>query len=324
MRQPLHQDLSRWSTLPDLEYRGSNEWSSACPQCGGARGGTDKSDRFRMFGPEHGKNARGWCRRCGYFIWADEEARIDPAKIAEAEVLRQEYMMQEHRRITKKISDLEAAAFWRGYHEGMTEGQRQLWRNTGIDDYLIDYYKLGYVENKPYTHDGNEYQSPAMTIPHYDNGWHLTNVQYRLTNPTPGAGKYRMTAGIPASMFLTEPDDPVKGPCLLMEGAKKAIVTYQHIGKSQVVVVAVPSSSPSTDLLDRLKDCDPVYVCLDPDAFNRPENGGKPPVNRLASHLNADRTRIVSLPVKADDLFTMYGGTATDFMNYLSYARKPA
>ncbi len=322
MRQPLHPDLSRWANLPDLEYRGSNEWSSSCPQCGGA-GGHEKSDRFRMFAPSGGKNARGWCRRCGYFAWADEGAKIDPAKIAEAEIIRREYMLQEHERITQKIKALEQAAFWRGYHEAMTDQQRQLWRNAGIDNYLIDYYKLGYTLDKPYLHAGNEYHSPAMTIPHYGPSWHLTNVQYRLMTPEPGAGKYRMTAGIPAAMFITEPDEPLKGACLLMEGAKKAIVTYQNIGGKMVSIVAVPSSAPPAEMLVNIKDCDPVYICLDPDAFHAGQ-GLKPAVNRLARHVGRERARIVNLPVKADDLFVVHGGTAADFNQFIRHARAAA
>lgn len=324
MRQPLHPDLARWGNLPDLEYRGNHEWSSSCPQCGGEKGGSDKSDRFRMFAPSGGKNARGWCRRCGYFSWADDGAKIDPAKIAEAEIIRREYMLLEHDRITQKIKELERAAFWRGYHEAMTEQQRQLWRDVGIDNYLIDYYKLGYTSDKPYLFAGDEYHSPAMTIPHYGPSWHLTNVQYRLMTPEPGAGKYRMTAGIPAAMFITEPDEPIKGPCLLMEGAKKAIVTYQSIGNQRMAIVAVPSSSPQVEMLEQLKDCDPVYVCLDPDAYTPAAKGMKPAVNRLARHLGKERVRIVNLPVKADDLFVLHDGTAQDFQQFIRHARAAA
>lgn len=322
--QPLHQDLSRWSNLPDLCCRDDNEWSSACPQCGGGRGKGNLSDRFRMFGPGEGRNARGWCRQCGYFAWADEGTKIDPAKIAEAEVLRREYMLRERERIAKKIKALEEAAFWRGYHEAMTGQQRQMWRSTGIDDYLIDYYRLGYTQDRMYVHDGDEYHSPAMTIPHYGPSWHLTNVQYRLTNPVKGAGKYRMTPDVPAAMFITEPDQPLKGHCLLLEGAKKAIVTYQHIGDKGMTIVAVPSSSPATVLLEQLRDCEPIYICLDPDAYVPAKEGAVPPVNRLAKSLGKERAHIVNLPVKADDMFVLYGGTRSDFMNYLGYARAAA
>jgi hypothetical protein len=75
---------------------------------------------------------------------------------------------------------------------------------------------------------------------------------------------------------------------------------------------------PGAALIERLKECDPVYVTLDPDAYVA-EKGIKPAINRLASMLKG-RARIVKLPVKPDDLFTKFDGSANDFMNFTRQA----
>ena len=115
---------------------------------------------------------------------------------------------------------------------------------------------------------------------------------------------------------MTNPYDKPSGPTLLVEGAKKAIVAFDHI--DDLNIVAIPSKSPPKRLLGQLKDCDPIYIALDPDAYVA--DRGKPAVNRVVTKLGAERCRIVKLPCKPDDLFTMYGGAAEDFEHFIKQA----
>lgn len=317
----LPSELAHFSHLPDLAYRGSDEWSAACPKCGGANGRDDKSDRFRLFAASGGHGARCWCRRCNFFTWADQHDSKppDPARIKQAEELRQQLAEQEARRLRVRIAELQTAAYWQGWHDAMTEQQRQLWRAQGIDDGLQDWFRLGYVDGRQFYDGERPFVSPAMTIPHFDKGWQAVNVQYRMVNPPAGVGKYRYTAGLPAPLFLTEPDRELAGPTLLLEGAKKAIVVYAHLGVD-LNVIAVPSKMPGKDLIERLAECDPVYVALDPDAYQA-TGKSKPAVNRLA-RLIGSRARIVKLPCKPDDLFTRHKGNTNDFLGFLRVAAR--
>lgn len=325
MRQPLPAELAeKWGRLPHITYRGNGEWSASCPVCADAgHYGNDKPDRFRMFAAGHGKSARGWCRRCSFFEWADANSNIrpDPVKIKQQQELARQYAEAEARRIEAKIKALTDAAYWQGWHDAMSESQRQLWREQGIVDSLIDVYGLGYKPDHTYYHDGNKHHSPAMTIPHHEKG-QVVNVQYRLTRPVNGAGKYRQTAGLPAAMFLTEPDSDITGHVLVVEGAKKAIVTYQETGggycnKQKMTIVGIPSKTPSSDMLNKLVDCEPIYICLDPDAYGKDSSA-----RRMGEKLGAERVLFVRLPAKPDDLFTVYGLDSKAFSNYVRYATR--
>src|SRR5688572_33512064 len=96
--QPLPIDLARrWGNLPDMTYRGGNEWSSVCPQCGGGGRRHDKSDRFRLFAGEAGKNGRVWCRQCGYFAWADDDQKPPSREEMEAANRERARLMQAER-----------------------------------------------------------------------------------------------------------------------------------------------------------------------------------------------------------------------------------
>lgn len=328
---PLPQELSHYANLPDLQYRGNGEWSSACPVCGGAGKRNDRSDRFRLFAADAKGNGRAWCRQCGTFEWADAESnqRPDPVKIQQARDLREALLKAENERLRSRLQELQEQAYWRGYHDGMKEGHRALWRMAGIPDELQDFWELGFVENKHIKFEDKDYYSPAMSIPYFEPGKVPINVQYRLTNPPEPGDKYRFSYGLKPGVWLAEPDEKPNGAALLMEGMKKAAVTFINTvasGNGRFSVVAVPSKTPGADMLDILADCDPVYICLDPDAYQptKAANGKllPPAVNRLIKLVGRERARLVKLPTKADDFFTMYKGTAVDFMGFFGQAAK--
>jgi hypothetical protein len=315
--RPLPQELQHFSNLPDLQYRGSNEWSAACPKCGGGGNRYDKSDRLRLFAANNGHSARIWCRRCGHFEWADahDNKPLDPVKIKEAEELRRQMAQREERRLKAKIEELQRLAYWDGWHDAMQDSHRAMWRNEGIPDGLQDYFRLGYVGQKQFYNGERPFNSAAMTIPIFDVGWQAVNVQYRIIQPPRNVGKYRFTAGLPAPLYLTDPDNEPGGPTLLVEGAKKAIVLYAHLGH-KFTVVAVPSKMPGKQLIERLSNCDPVYVALDPDVYTDGQS-----VSRIGAMLR-ERARFVRLPDKPDDLLTKYGFSASMMMSYINQATR--
>ena len=322
--QPLHPDLAaRWGNLSFIQYHGNGEWSAVCPRCSDSgHVGHDAPDRFRMFGPSPGKNSRGWCRACGFFSWADQGedySRPSPEAIAAAQAEREQLAAAELEKTKAKLRAIEASDFWRAYHDMMTERERQLWRDRGLCNYFIDYYALGYRTD--YTVADVNWTGPALTIPHYGDEWKLTNVQYRLQEPPPGVGKYRQTAGLPAAMFRTEPEQPLTGAVLVVEGAIKSAVLYQHLGGNPLgfplTIVGIPSKAPSASMLQELKDAETVYIGLDPDAYD----GG---AQRVGQKLGRDRVRYVHFPAKPDDLIVQYGLDGDALKKYLRGATKTA
>jgi hypothetical protein len=323
MRQsPLPTELSHFAHLPDLQYQGSGEWSSACPMCGGAGHRHDASDRFRLFAADSKGNARAWCRQCHHFEWADQDSKQRPSaeEIERARLIRERLLEDENRRLRSRIQELRQEAYWKGYHDAMREGHRALWRQAGIPNEFQDYWELGFVEKKRIKHNGDDYTTPALSIPYFTPGREPVNIQYRLTNPPNPSDKYRFSYGLKPDLWLAEPDEQPKNAVLLMEGMKKAAVSFIQVvasGHGKFSVVAMPSKHPQQHMIAKLKDCDPVYVILDPDAYTGPN----PSAQRLGDMLE-DRARFVRLPAKADDLFVEYGFTPKMFLSYVNSSSK--
>lgn len=315
--------LERFGNLPDAQHRTGDEFSSACPSCGGARGGKDPSDRFR-FWIRQGQASSFWCRRCGFQGFTDDNQRNtapDPARIAELNELREREQAAEEKRLQAKINELVNQAYWRGFHDGMTHDQRNHWRTAGIPDEFQDYWELGFVENKTVNYQGNLYSSPAMSIPYFENGRKPINVQYRLTNPPQPSDKYRFSYGLRPGLWLADPDEKPNGRCLMLEGMKKTAVSFIELvakARHELSVVGVPSKTPNLDMVSQLNDCEIVYIALDPDAYQGAR--GKPSAARRIGAMLGNRARYVNLPAKADDLFNDYGFTAVDFMRYVDAA----
>lgn len=330
--RPLPPDLQRFDYLPDLKWRTNGEWSSACPQCGGADGARrDRSDRFRLFAADDKGSARAWCRNCGHFEWADQDGETpsrEEVEKATAERLR--LAAQERDRLAAKIRNLTTESYWRGWHDAMSQQHRQLWHKEGIIDWAIDEYMLGYCDDFTAWYDGGEWHTPTMTIPHWGPCGEIRNIQHRLLKPPEPGDKYRQLKGYPAAMFLTEPDEELTGATMVVEGAKKAIVAHINLGSKpngqRLNIVGIPSKTPSGTMLDQLEECDPIYLALDPDAYRGQYVNGKallPAVNNVVKKLHRERVLIVKLPVKPDDFFTLYHGNAKEFAGFLKVA-KPA
>lgn len=315
---PLPSALERrWGNLPDLFQRGPNEWSSSvCPKCGTGmhRGGYDVGDRFRMF--SDGK-PRCYCRQCGYTDFADSD---DPKFVITDDMraawivsaLEREHQAKED--AEKAIDALRREQLWLRYNETIDAFGRAWWYRKGVPDYLISTLLLGYCPSKTIWHNGAEYTTPSATIPVFAPGWELVNLRHRLINPPEPNDKYRPDrAGLPAALYLTNPEDEPSGECLLVEGEIKSIVVYDRLDMPALCIVGIPGKSPAFKMLDILSKCDRIHIILDPDAAGR--------AYKIAEYLGRKRARIVTLPVKPDDFFTMYGGGRADFLAELRNGR---
>lgn len=307
------QALEKWGNLHGLAQRTRHEWSASCPQCGDTGHiGSDLPDRFRIF--TNGK-VRGWCRSCNHFEFADKASgiRLTPEQKQEIQLERVRLANVERKRVKKKIEKLEAAALWRGYHDGMAEAQRELWRVAGINDVMQDYWELGFNPELKFRFNDEERTSPALTIPYFHDD-KCVNVQSRLLNPALAHDKYRFTYGLPAPTYIPERGQMPLNKTLVVEGAKKAMVSYLYLGQ-EYSVVGIPSKTLTQHQLESLKDSDPVILCLDPDAN---EDGT---TLRNARKIGTDRTRIAVLPGKIDDLLVQFQASHKDILAFIDKAR---
>ena len=122
--------------------------------------------------------------------------------------------------------------------------------------------------------------------------------------------KYRPhSAGLGVQLFNARLTAQPAESIIVAEGEKKSVVLDQW-GFLNVGIMG--KRSFKREWMDWLESFPTVYVALDPDAS---ESAG-----RLAG-MFGERGRVVDLPVKADDFFTLYGGTRDDFKNFVSVAR---
>lgn len=341
MNTVLPEPLSRWQYLSYIkETSPGKEWHAECPVCGEAghewKGKNDYPDRFHMHAPDHIVDAwHGACRRCGYFSVAEENDWQPPKtfytqseikRLQQEQNARREYERRESARMKQKIDWLRHEEFWKGFNKGMGEKQRSIWREAGIPDPMQDRLQLGYVEDKKTYVDGQLIKLPALTIPYFDAGWKVTNLQYRLMCGDMNGDRYRFTSGLRAPAYLTDPDRMPRGKVLVCEGAKKAIVVYLKVvlelGK-EFDVIAFPSKTPNEYQLSWLREARAVYLGLDPDAHGLINDGsGATHVSKAAEMIGAERTMVVSWPDKPDDLITGGHATGQDLFNIIAQARR--
>jgi DNA primase len=223
----------------------------------------------------------------------DPEERV---KRATERAEREEKALQERIEEAKKVlEELRDAQAWLRYHEQLTDQSRQLWHSWGVPEYWQGYWKLGYDPDHIIWTGTEEWHTPTMTIPIFENStWEVLNIKHRLLQPFREGDKYRPESrGLPQAAWVSDPDLDLSGRTLIVEGEKKAMVSYITADDSELRVMGIPGKNPSNELIEKLDECEPIYICLDPDANKEAE--------KLANDLGRERTRIIHLPMKVDD-----------------------
>lgn len=316
----LPPELSRFAHLPHIRsVTGGREFSSACPVCGEhGHIGPGVPDRFRMW---PNPSARGWCRRCGHFEWADsQQHKWTEEQVVLAIKTREELARREQERLQTRIKALQEEAIWRYWHDNMRDEQRQYWTREGIPPSVQDWFWLGFVPNKSFTHNDKQMTCPALSIPYLAKDWCVSNIQFRLLTDNKEVDKYRFTYGLPTSLYWTEPEKEPGGVCIMTEGVKKGIVTWLHVGARVDQVGALPSKTPNWRLIEELRAFDRVYLMLDPDAYV-PEKNGDIRAHKIARAIG-ENTRLVRLPMKVDDMLNMSLITPTQLWTAVQQGRR--
>jgi len=297
-----------------------NEYSSSCVKCGG-------TDRFRLFVVgKHGSPLAICLRGCGY-IWTPASDH-KPSK-EEVEEWRKKQIVVERARkeaAERALAMLQCDRMWEKFYAHNNEFSQNEWRRRGIAGSWVKYDQLGLIEDYTVYRRGEEpYHSPAFTIPIWGVGGIVQNVKLRVANPRNAAtDRYRTFYETGASnLFVPLYDAPLGGAGVLVEGEYKAIVTEQTLDDINLRVVGLQSKAPAPELFEQLKDLEPVYILLDPDASNPVyDKDGKrreSAVERCVRLVGKERARIVDCPVKIDDGIL----EGLDPRKYLRMARKP-
>mgnify|MGYP006935486621 CR=1 FL=1 len=266
-------------------------WRGPCPRCGGHR-------RFVLWTDKPFPKWNHQCDQCGLKGFADElntSLRQPVSAEQRAEWSRRNAVeaaaRAELRR--RKLAEYTVAELWDELHERLTAAHRQTWRNWGVPDDWQDYLRLGYTPDKIYVGgDGEQRHSPAFTIPYFHTGFEFKTMQYRLADPDNPADRYRFEHGLGTTYYQAMPGEPVGERALIVEGAKKAMVTHIHAQLDGVTVLAVPSKADFGGVAEAVKDCGRVHILLDPDAEAR--------AHKLAREIGP-RAAVAVLPDKLDD-----------------------
>lgn len=294
-----------------VAQRGRNEYSSTCPNCGGTKHANgDEPDRCRWF--TDGK-PRGWCRHCGGIFWPDD-AVSSKVTTAELEQWRQEREAAELRRkheAERALEHLRREKGWLDYVALMDDKARAWWEQAGVPRDWQEYLQLGYMPSRPYyDRDGELQLSPAYTIPYFRAGGEFITMQYRLNAADPSQ-RYRFQRGLGTAYYQVMPDEPIGPRVMIVEGAKKAMVTHIH-GNAGLSVLGVPSKADWGGVVDAVKDCERVYVLLDPDAQAN--------AYKLARQIGK-AARVMTMPVKVDDALLSHGLTTAALNAYMRQAK---
>lgn len=265
-----------------------------CPKCGGSR-------RLLIFVDNPVPNWNFYCDNCGYK--GNRLTGVSSDLFGE-----QLNPDREKPDIERNLKDLNESTEWLDFHTSMTEENRAWLRERGIPNEYQDRWVLGYTPDKAYLFEKNLYRSPAYTIPKINHEQYVVNIDYRLSNPAPKAGKYRGVDGLPAAVFISSPGHTDLRRLFIVEGSFKAMVLCIFLesngwGNSQVIGLPGVKSPLYKEHIYQYQE---AFIMLDPD---------RPAVTKSVSRETG--AQAVYLPVKIDDAI-ISGMSWTTFQSIIS------
>ncbi len=297
------------------EFRkfGTAEWHGPCPKCGGR-------DRFVIFTDRRFPSWNWFCRVCHpEMAWIDElnprlKEQIPPEKLIEFARQREESLKREIARAEEAVKELQHAQLWLKYHSQLTDQARELWERRGIPEVFQELWGLGYDPDRILWLGEQEYHTPTLTIPIFEAVTkNVVNIRHRLLRPPATNDKYRPErSGLPAPMFVSDPDRPIENKTLIVEGEIKSMVSYITADDPGLQVIGVPGKNMPAWMYDRFSKCEPIYLCFDPDATREARS--------TACNLGLKRCRLIELPGKIDDMILKHGLDKTWMRNTLAQA----
>lgn len=286
-------------------------WRGPCPRCGGHR-------RLLIFTDHAFPKWNCVCDGCGLHAWADQlepavRQPISAEQRAEWAARNQREAAERTERRREKLAEFTRDELWAELHERLTAEHRSQWAAWGIPAEWQDYLRLGFTPDKLYRGaDGELHHSAAFTIPYFHANFSFQTLQYRLFEPPTPTDRYRFEQGLGTTFYQAEPESAVGAQAVIVEGAKKAMVTHIY-GGSGATVLAVPSKADFGGVAEAVKNCEIVYVLLDPDAGYR--------ARKLTGEIGLS-ARLATLPGKVDDVILSSAEGDKLFRAALRWARQ--
>ncbi len=312
-----------------VQYKGGKykEFSSTCPQCKDFGHDYKKGlpDRFVLV--EVSKKYGipfGWCRRCGYTWSSTRNKKPSREEIEEWKKYQLEVEKSKLEAAERAIELLQEEKEWEKFYKQHNEWSMYLLKKRGFrSEKTIEYLQIGFCPEYEvwYMDDSwHKYLSPAHSIPIWTIGNKVSDIKMRVLNPeNESRDRYRSygKTGV-SNLYIPCHDLDVESTALIVEGEFKAGIVFEHLDTTKISTVGVQSKSPNPEVFDAIKNCDPVYLCLDPDAFIKEAKNGESAVERMTRLLGKERVLIVDLPCKPDDGINK----GMQMRNYLRMARK--
>lgn len=307
-----------------------NEYTSSCPNCGidpAKHSDARPSDRFIMWieSRENGKPFAMCFRGCKYkwtpnkedAVWSDEEKAAFAAK-------RREMNEREEERIRKYAEDVVMKqAFYDKCHETLKVSKyaAQYMRARRLDsvDWLA-FWKFGLIEDFKCRGYTATYYSPAITIP-VGFGNIVEQIKMRVTEATHEKDRFRNIYKTKAQhVFLPCKEEKLDGVVAVFEGEFKAAQVAMRGGLPKTVkIVGAQGKGLGMRLIYALEQAEVVYLCLDPDAFIKPEKG-ESTIIQTARRIGFERVRIIPVKQKVDDAILQ----GFNLLNAFNMAVKPS
>ena len=162
----------------------------------------------------------------------------------------------------------------------------------GLDDMDICRFQLGFIENHADV-------GPVTVLPIINNG-EVATIRYRAWKPKNEENKYMpLFCGRNAHLINGDELDSEDSRIIIVEGEFK---TFHLMKRGYPAVGIMGASTMKAEWIPRFKSKRTIYVALDPDQTAE----GHGWVKRLASVHSG--VKIVSLPMKPDDLVMAEGG----------------
>jgi len=230
--------------------------------------------------------------------WLGGEQIQDPIQVARLAEERARRNIEELEAATNKalgvLKELRETETWLQYHLSLEENKaaQKIWEQNGIPVDWQNYWQLGYCNNFTIMTDAGKWTSPTLTIPIFSGeNWDLQNIKHRLLNPYKPGDKYRPEKpGLTATPFYCNPEMMLEAnQILIVEGEKKAMVTYLTIEDSSIQIIGLPGKNQWRSLLNKFAS-QSIYILLDPDAIDQ--------AREFSKLVNG---RIISLAMKVDD-----------------------
>ena len=294
----------------------ATELASDCPYCGGnLHKNGDWPDRLRWF--VFDGRPRLWCRKCGVVIFPDSEDhsfKPDYEQMRQWNADREAFYRKQKYQAEHALQLLEKEREWLKWHEQMSAAHKQWWLSRGVPEDWQAFWKLGYLDQRTFANADEFFTRPAATIPKFDFGWQVRNIDFRIQDPPKNVGKYRPLANLPAAYYVTTPqEEGLRDEVFAVEGSIKAMIVSMRTGQEQRQVIGLPSCNSWAGAEQALKDCGRVWILFDPDATCW--------AYKFAKEVGSN-ARIVELGGKPDDAILRYGMTPANFEFQLRQAVK--